>query len=436
MLLNIIKIIAQSLLLTTCLVCRGQNMVFSEPASVIFSESDGDDIMPTPLGNTDSLFFVRFLNPTSDKRRVTPSVLRTACVNGGWIQPEKAEKSWAKRGVRAVLRVPPPGNRVFLLRQNARRGWVKILLSCREQQRWLKPKLLFKYKKANWRSGAYVSDNGDTIIFPMRGKDSYGKEDLYVVTQDSSGRWSEAENLGPTINTSGSEVAPSIFQGKLFFASDGHPGFGGFDVFSAVQLYHSWKIWAAPRNLGQQINSSVDESSIAMRDGNVYFTRGQKAQRSIFHTTYQRDSSGVADSLPQLVALNKPNLSLLRKLLQSEDGYIFFEVNSDRLDRKDQELLFFVAQTLSARPDVAITVVGHADQEGDQNYNTNLSRKRAVSVREFLVSLGIKKERLRVVARGESDPLVLGLSEQAKRKNRRVQIKLTEENATINQTVN
>lgn len=115
MLLNIIKIIAQSLLLTTCLVCRGQNMVFSEPASVIFSESDGDDIMPTPLGNTDSLFFVRFLNPTSDKRRVTPSVLRTACVNGGWIQPEKAEKSWAKRGVRAVLRVPPPRQSGFLV---------------------------------------------------------------------------------------------------------------------------------------------------------------------------------------------------------------------------------------------------------------------------------------------------------------------------------
>jgi outer membrane protein OmpA-like peptidoglycan-associated protein len=378
--------------------------------------------MPVRWGDTDTIFFSR-LNSSQE------TFLGIGYTNQSNKYEIKPGKDWFNWGAKAILSAPFPDDQTFLLRQRSR-GAVKILRSLRKGKLWKRPKLLFKYKKGDWKSGAYISDSGDTIIFPMQGKDSFGEEDLYVVTRGSLGKWSDAINLGTTINTSGSETAPYLFKGRLFFTSDGRPGSGGLDIFVARQLYGSWNLWSAPEGI-DEINTRADESHLRLyEDGTMYFTREIEQQERILRTTYTvADTANNLQNRP-FVSQGTSNVSVLKQLLQREDGYVFFGVDSDRLNRKGKELLFFVAQTLFNQPDVAIVINGHADQEGNSQYNTELSERRALSVKEFLASLGIQAKRMRVVAQGETLPLAVGFSEQAKRRNRRVQIDLIENNTS------
>jgi len=80
--------------------------------------------------------------------------------------------------------------------------------------------------------------------------------------------WSSPVNLGPTINTAGNEMFPSVRNdGTLFFASDGLPGYGGLDIFSTTNENGSFTI---PRNLMAPINTSYDDFAIAWIPGTNY----------------------------------------------------------------------------------------------------------------------------------------------------------------------
>jgi tetratricopeptide (TPR) repeat protein len=76
-----------------------------------------------------------------------------------------------------------------------------------------------------------VSPDGKVLIFASDKPGGYGGTDLYFCTKKGND-WSNAKNLGPAINTKGDELYPSMSpEGVLFFASNYHPGFGGFDIF-------------------------------------------------------------------------------------------------------------------------------------------------------------------------------------------------------------
>jgi tetratricopeptide (TPR) repeat protein len=103
----------------------------------------------------------------------------------------------------------------------------------------------------------HITNAGRSIYFAAYNlPGGYGGFDIWVINQQGSG-WSRPQNLGPNVNSSGDEVSPSISSdGYLFFSSDYHKGFGGFDVFRAKQ---SAGVWRNIRNLGNQVNSSYDD---------------------------------------------------------------------------------------------------------------------------------------------------------------------------------
>jgi hypothetical protein len=105
--------------------------------------------------------------------------------------------------------------------------------------------------------GLYVTPDYKQIIVSMEGNDTQGKEDLYISLRNQNGDWSQPVNLGVTVNTSGREISPflSADKSKLYFASDGHDGQGGMDIFEVERLYNSWNVWGKLRNLGPSINS-------------------------------------------------------------------------------------------------------------------------------------------------------------------------------------
>ncbi|MCB9284958.1 MAG: OmpA family protein [Lewinellaceae bacterium] len=112
-------------------------------------------------------------------------------------------------------------------------------------------------------NGDYIADHpavgelyGTEVLFFTSDKDGgYGGFDIYY-SPFKGGKYGEPVNLGPKINTVGDEFTPYYRDGVLYFSSTGHPGLGGFDIFSS-----EWNgaVWSEPVNMGKGYNSSVDD---------------------------------------------------------------------------------------------------------------------------------------------------------------------------------
>jgi len=101
-----------------------------------------------------------------------------------------------------------------------------------------------------------LSKDGRKLYFASNRPGGMGGMDLYVAHKRGEG-WSRPKNLGPTINTGGNEIFPFInHQEELFFASDGHQGLGGLDVYVAQEEDNDW---VQVNNLGAPYNSRKDD---------------------------------------------------------------------------------------------------------------------------------------------------------------------------------
>ena len=123
----------------------------------------------------------------------------------------------------------------------------------------------FANTEANIEAGyPFLSKDGKTLYFASRGKGleiNYGGFDIYASTL-VNGSWTAPKNLGTTVNGSGNEITPFIDNdGVIYFASDGHKGFGGLDIFRAEPKGSSW---SELRNLGFGINSSNDDLNFVL----------------------------------------------------------------------------------------------------------------------------------------------------------------------------
>lgn len=105
-----------------------------------------------------------------------------------------------------------------------------------------------------------------------------------------------------------------------------------------------------------------------------------------------------------------------------------FEFDSDRLTPEAKEILKQVAQTLQAYPDVNVEIAGHTDSIGTDAYNLGLSEKRSIAVKSFLSGQGVNAGRMTPNGYGESQPIDSNETEEGRAKNRRVELRVIEEN--------
>ena len=98
---------------------------------------------------------------------------------------------------------------------------------------------------------------------------------------------------------------------------------------------------------------------------------------------------------------------------------VFFNYDSSELDKDAQELLQDQVAWLKQYSDVSIIVEGHCDERGTREYNLALGEKRAQSVKNYLISLGISSERVSTISYGKERPAVVGSNDGAWAQNRR-----------------
>jgi outer membrane protein OmpA-like peptidoglycan-associated protein len=111
-----------------------------------------------------------------------------------------------------------------------------------------------------WDSHPYLSPDGEELYFSSDRPGGFGGTDIYVAKRTRSGRWGRARNLGSAVNTSGNEASPMMAPDNetLFFASTGHPGLGGFDIFMTKKAKRRNR-WSAVLNVGRPMNSRADD---------------------------------------------------------------------------------------------------------------------------------------------------------------------------------
>lgn len=105
------------------------------------------------------------------------------------------------------------------------------------------------------------------LYFAANFSDTKGLSDLYRVAVNSEGQFEKPENLGTLINTEGRETFPFIQGNHLYFASDGHAGMGGLDIFVSEILPDG--TFSKPENLGDKINSTSDDFAFFMQNDSL-----------------------------------------------------------------------------------------------------------------------------------------------------------------------
>ena len=183
-----------------------------------------------------------------------------------------------------------------------------------------------------------LTKDGKKLYFSSDMPGSIGLFDLYVVDVNENGTFGTPVNLGPTINTIHREQFPEISNDGsiLYFASDGHQGMGGLDIFMSKSL--NGGPFAKPLNLGETINSNMDDFSYVvdekknlgyissnrkMGDALYSFTRTENQERFVVEGDV-RDKN-TQDLLPgTLVSLyDENNILIGQMVVGGEADYAF-----------------------------------------------------------------------------------------------------------------
>ena len=104
-----------------------------------------------------------------------------------------------------------------------------------------------------------LSPDGKLLFFVSDMPGGYGETDIYVAEVSGTGTLGKPKNLGPAVNTTGREMFPFVTDNALYFASDGHYGLGGLDIFESSR--GDKLAFSQPKNLGKPVNSNLDDFS-------------------------------------------------------------------------------------------------------------------------------------------------------------------------------
>jgi peptidoglycan-associated lipoprotein len=202
---------------------------------------------------------------------------------GQWQQPEPVEGELNSDADEGIVSFTPDGQTMYLTKASETSSTsVEIYTSRRSDATWSAPQ---KYEITADTLSAVghpaVSADGRYLYFCSDMPGGYGGLDIWRVNLND--RVGSLENMGPQINTPGNESFPySRTDSLLYFASDGHPGFGGLDIFKA-KLNTTGEYWSV-ENMGQPVNSAGDDFGITFGQGETgYFSSNRGDARGYDH---------------------------------------------------------------------------------------------------------------------------------------------------------
>lgn len=390
---------------------------------------------------------------------------------GEWQRPEPVEGELNSDLDEGIVAFSPDGQTMYLTKArrelNANTG-VEIYTSQRSDAKWSAPvKLEITADTISSYGHPSVSPDGTYLYFTSDMPGGSGGKDLWRINLKE--RAGSLENLGEFINTPGDEVFPYCYSDSiLYFASDGHPGLGGLDLFKA-QLTPSggWSVV----NMGSPMNSSADDFGITFGPGESGFFSSNRGDGRGYDHIYSfvlpdlkitiagwvldKDEEPVPNAVIRIVGDDGSNQKEVARddgsfkfnlqrgvryvMLAGAKGFlnakqeftsssaeedaeygvdfilasinkpvvidnIFYDFDKATLRPESKTALDEMAQIMRDNPNITIEMASHTDRWGDDNYNLDLSQRRAKSVIDYLISVGIAPDRLQHQGYGESRP--------------------------------
>ena len=375
-----------------------------------------------------------------------------------------------------------------------------------KQKKNAKDEVSLKIYSANFKNGQWTnvvelpfnSDNYNcahpalsadekTLYFSSNMPGTLGQSDLYRVAVLADGKFGTPENLGATINTEGRETFPFLSSDdELFFASDGHLGLGGLDVF--VSKMNKDNSFSKPINLGSPINTAYDDFAYVVNletqvgyfssnrpegkgsddiykfieNATIYSKEEQfftgKLEDALFGTPIANaivslfdDSKKMVDKTTtnangefilnnnykasgwylkfehsayetkeeyiksQLISNKNTSVVLLPKEIQLKHGVdlakffsiqnIYFDLDDSEINPKAEKQIAILLHVLQQNPELKLEIKSHTDSRASADYNLELSNKRALATRNWLVAKGININRIISKGLGEKEPI-------------------------------
>jgi len=184
--------------------------------------------------------------------------------SNAWSEPIRLVGELNNAGPNYVNSVSQTGDTIILGNQYLKKGKMRAGLSyaVNINGHWSFPSPISIKDDYNISSHAnyYVSLKSGVIISSIQRVDSQGERDLYISMWDGITA-TKPVNMGSVINTEFEESSPFLANDMktLYFASKGHNGYGGYDIYVTERLDESWTNWSTPKNLGPAVNGAMDD---------------------------------------------------------------------------------------------------------------------------------------------------------------------------------
>ena len=354
--------------------------------------------------------------------------------------------------------------------RNNKHGQVNIYTATNNGGKWTNIKPLAINSGNYSCSNPSLSKDEKTLYFTSNMPGGLGGNDIWKVALESDGKLGTPENLGDKVNTEGDESFPFIDEkGILFFASNGKPGLGGLDIFAidlakgtdAVNLgkpvntekddfaftYNSAKklgflssnragvdnIYMAQPICGVQAIVKVTDAktgtvlanaTVAILDekGNIItksYTNengevnypvlcDKKYSVQVAKEGYENGTFDVPASGDGEILVNVPLQPIEAIVTPTEVilAPIVFDYDKSNITQEAAFILDNLVQVMNNNLEMVIDVRSHTDNRGSDAYNLRLSDRRAKSTVQYVISKGIKADRIKGKGYGESTPKV------------------------------
>ncbi len=347
----------------------------------------------------------------------------------------------------------------------------------------------------SWDSHPSLSHTGDTLYFASDRIGGFGLSDIYMTRKKRNGEWAPAENLGPIINTRNNDVSP-FYHPKfdvLYFSSNGQLyNFGEFDIYKSLRIDN---YWSEPVNIGPLVNTKGSEFyfSIDSESEDLFYARSSTrdlnkldlysfplpmqgrpdANTTVTGTLTDSLTGEPFTGIVSIIDLDegtevapkylKPDGSFEFDLINNRNylliiqGDEFFRIeemfyldgptNLDQVTEpiasrvKFQSIEFAngesdlrpemygdlnkIVNFMYDNPEFMLRISGHTDSDGDEDFNLELSKERAKTIRDYIVIFGgVYPERVEYDGFGSSQPIVEERTESDKALNRRVEFEI------------
>ena len=344
---------------------------------------------------------------------------------------------------------------------------------------WTKPVNLGNVVNSAYdEESLFLLENDSVLYFASRGHNSMGGYDIFKTELLPDGRWIEPVNVGFPFNTPADDMFIFVNPDKRtgYYTSSGQDeSYGDLDILSFF-FYKPKKIENDAENdliayMAKPVNILEMEDPIVIKTMRLTVVKGivseYETNKPLSATIEIVDNS--TQEVIQTISTNATTGAYTVMLPSGKDygmtvnadGYMFHSENFNipkaseyQEVQKDVQLLpinpgakvvlrnvFFdtgkatlrpesypelnkLAQVFMLYPNIVVEISGHTDNVGSDSYNQKLSQRRAESVVEYLVSLGVPRTHLVAVGYGETQPVASNKTEEGRQLNRRVEAKI------------